>query len=157
MPLLLILLWFFLPIPSWMINRLTGKRIHPVLLYFLVTICGYLSFVSAAWLADIEMTAKMNSFDLDGDGGIGGDEMTPEAQEAMDDWANDTGRTLAPFIGGPVTAIFYLIQFVFLWAVDWILRRLFGRQIEPKVVTSSDHPNAPPSHDTGNPFQPPQL
>lgn len=43
--------------------------------------------------------------------GIGGIELSTEAEQAMDAWASDTGRTLAPIIGIPLTAIWYTVLF----------------------------------------------
>jgi hypothetical protein len=119
------------------------------MILFIVTFAiGYVLFVGCAWVADVAIERRMNSFDLDGDGGIGGDKLTPEAQEAIDDWASDTGRALAVFIGFPVSIIWAAIWLIPLFIVEWIVRRLIGKQ-NPEV-TSGEVRNRPV--DDGNPY-----
>jgi hypothetical protein len=115
---------------------------------------GYLLFASCAWAADVMLEQRMNRFDLDGDGGIGGDELTPEAQQAMDDWANDTGRRLAIFTGFPLSAIWAAICLIPLCMGELVIRRLINKR-NPEVTSEAtgDIPTRPP--DDGNPFSPP--
>ncbi len=155
----LMIVWFTLPIMSWFANLCFDKRIHPVLLYPLAAIVGYLILVSSVWMADAQLTAEMNQYDLDGDGGIGGDELTPEAERAIDEWASDTGRTMAPFLGVPLTAIWYGILFAFLFGGEWIIRKVF--MSEPTSPPPSPIPDSFSTTDTkqpaedGNPYRPP--
>ena len=147
----LMLLWAVLPLLAWFFRLFVPRRIHGILLYISTVAVGYFLFVGCAWTSDILLEQRMNSFDLDGDGGIGGDELTPEAQEAMDDWASDTGRTLAVFTGFPITAIWAAICLTPLCIGEWIVRRLIGRR-DAEVVGSEviERPS-----DDGNPYQAP--
>jgi hypothetical protein len=49
--------------------------------------------------ARIESDQVIASYDLDNDGSYSKEELTPEAQNALDDWASDTGMNLAPVTG----------------------------------------------------------
>jgi len=62
----------------------------------------------SVWCLDAEIEARMNSFDLDGDGSFSGSELTAEADQALDDWTSDTDRTFAPIVGVPLTVIWNL-------------------------------------------------
>ena len=87
---LLMISWFILPIIAWVGMLCTRRRLHPVLLVglcVLTMMVGYFALLTAVWIVDVQLEAHMNSFDLDGDGGIGGDELTPEAE------ARQTGMT----------------------------------------------------------------
>ncbi len=157
---LLSYIWIGLPVGAWLTNLLAGKRIHPALLYLMIVVVGYFVLVASVMALDAELEAKMNSFDLDGDGGIGGSELTPDAEKAMEDWASDTGRSFAPIIGAPLTLIWYSILFGLVFAGEWIVRSLFKKpKSEPEVISdippefeseeeelpTSDNPYRPPS------------
>ena len=122
----LILLWVGLPLMMWLFRLVVPKRIHLIILYIFTVVIGYFVFVGCAWASDVLLEQRMNSFDLDGDGGIGGDELTPEAQKAIDEWASDTGRTMAPIFGAPLTAIWYTILFSFLFGGEWVTKSLIN-------------------------------
>ena len=150
LPILLVGLWFGLPLLLWLARLLANRRIHGFLLYLGTVLVGYFVFVGSAWTADFVLEQKMNRFDLDGDGGISGDELTPAAEQAMDEWASDTGRTFAVFTGLPVTAIWAAICLSPLCLGEWAVRRLvFGQ----KSKGTPDACNPPPDH--GNPYTPP--
>ncbi len=121
---MLMLLWVVLPVVAFTANRLRRKPWHPAGLYVVTGITGYLLLLAVAYVADVELRAKMDSFDVDGDGGIGGAELTPEAQQAMDAWASDTGRTMVMFTGVPLSAIWYGIVFCALYAGECIIGKL---------------------------------
>jgi hypothetical protein len=147
----LILLWAGLPLMMWLFRLVVRKRIHVIILYIVTVFIGYFVFVGCAWASDVLAEQRMNSFDIDGDGGIGGDELTPEAQEAIDDWASDTGRRLAFITGLPVTAIWAVIWLTPLCVGEWIVRRLIGKQ--HPAVTSGEVLCRP--IDDSNPYVPP--
>lgn len=147
----LILLWAGLPLMMWLIRLVVPKRIHVIILYIFTVVIGYFVFVGCAWASDVLLEQRMNSFDLDGDGGFGGDELTPEAQEAIDDWASDTGRTFAFITALPITAIWTAICLIPLCVGEWIVKRLIGRrnrEVTPNEVLKR------PSHDS-NPYRSP--
>jgi hypothetical protein len=144
-------LWLFLPPTMWLLRLVANRRIQMLVLYLCTVVIGYFLFVGCAWAADTMLEQKMNSFDLDGDGAIGGDELTPEAQQAMDDWASDTGRTLAIFTGLPLTAIWAALCLIPLGVAEWIVRRLVSSR-KPEVTSgnTADHPL-----EDGNPYSTP--
>lgn len=47
----------------------------------------------------------LQGYDLDGNGGLNGNELTPVATQAMQNVAGDTGRAIAPLIGLVITPI----------------------------------------------------
>ena len=147
----LMLLWAGLPLLVWLLRLVSRKPIHAILLYIFTVVIGYFIFVGCAWAADVSLEQRMNSFDLDSDGGIGGNELTAEAQEAIDDWASDTGRTFAFITGLPVTAIWAAICLTPLCVGEWIVRRIIGRRT-PEATRSEGIIR--PSDD-GNPYQAP--
>ena len=59
----------------------------------------YVFLMLSVQATEIHLESKLYQFDLDGDGGFSGAEITPEMEKAMDDVTNDTGRTLAPITG----------------------------------------------------------
>lgn len=59
----------------------------------------YAFIVGSVRLSGYQIEQELNTFDLDGDGSFSSNEMTPEAKEAMDRFAHDTGRALAPITG----------------------------------------------------------
>jgi hypothetical protein len=122
---ILFFVWIALPLGAWMANLFTGKRVHPALLYVVTGLFGYFVLIASVWALDVQLEAKMNSFDLDGDGGFSGTELTPEAERAMDEWASDTGRNFAPFSGIPITAIWYTLLFAVVYGGEYLFRSLF--------------------------------
>jgi hypothetical protein len=135
----------------WLLRLVANRRIHILVLYLFAVVIGYFLLVGSAWVADIVLEQKMNSFDLDGDGGIGGDELTPEAQQAMDDWASDTGRTFAIFMALPLTAIWAALCLIPLGFGEWIVRRLISSR-NPEVTSGS---TAVDPLEDGNPYTTP--
>ena len=144
----LFFLWVTLPILAWIANLAVGKRVHPAILYFVTCIAGYFLLLATVWAIDAELEAKMNSFDLNGDGAFSGAELTPACDQAMAEWSSDTGRAFAPILGVPYTALWYTILFAFVFAGEWLFRICFLRTARgcspPKVgriEPPSDDPN----------------
>lgn len=50
-------------------------------------------------VARVESDKSIARYDLNGDGAYSQEELTPEAKDALDDWASDTGLNLAPITG----------------------------------------------------------
>jgi hypothetical protein len=146
----LLLLWAALPLMMWVLRLVGPRRVHVVILFVCTVVVGYFLYVGAAMTADVLIEQRMNRFDLDGDGGISGDELTPEAQQAIDDWASDTGRTFAFITALPVTAIWAAIWLTPLCAAEWIVRRhLRGRKSNVPTEQLIESPA-----DDGNPYKP---
>ncbi|MCA9214689.1 MAG: hypothetical protein KDB27_16570 [Planctomycetales bacterium] len=151
----LMFLWVAMPALVWGIRLVSRKRIHGALLYVLTVVVCYVLFVACAWTADVVLEQRMNSFDLDGDGGIGGVELTPEAQQAIDDWASDTGRTFAPIVGGPLSAFWAAVCMIPLCIGEWIVKRFIGRgKREDDSDGAADVLRNDPSSE-GNPYSSP--
>lgn len=144
-------LWLFLPLTMWLLRLVANRRMHILVLYLLAVVIGYLLLVGTAWAADIMLEQKRNSFDLDGDGSISGHELTPEAQQAMDDWASDTGRTFAILMALPLTAIWAALCLIPLGFGEWIFRRLKSSR-NPQVTSGS---TAVDPLEDGNPYSTP--
>lgn len=117
----LMLLWLALPLLACAANAMKSRSFHPFLLFLLNVVAGFLLLGAGAWVSDAHLHSEMNRFDLDGDGGIGGSELTPDAQKAIADWSNDTGRTMVIFIGMPLSATWTGICFVVLCVGKWIV------------------------------------
>lgn len=154
----LILFWGAFPLLAWILRFFIPMRIHGIILYIITLVVGYCLFVGCARVSDVVIEQRMNSFDLDGDGGIGGNEMTPEAQAAIDDWASDTGRTFAIFIALPLTAIWSAICLTPLCLGEWIVRRTIRSRNPDEAHEQPDEPknevvNRP--IEDGNPYLPP--
>lgn len=139
----LMLSFFGLPLLSYVANFLLHERIRPIPLYFLVAFIGYVFIVSAAWASDVYHTERMNSFE---------GQNTPEARAAREDWASDTGRTMAPVTGVPLSAIWTGLNFVVLYLCEWILRLLFSKPPKEESVVPDDDGTVA---EDGNPYRPP--
>ena len=118
---ILLFFWFVAPVPTFAVNLMRQKRLHAMLLYAITVLAGFVLAVAAAWMADLHLNAELDRLDLDGDGGISGAELTPEAQQVLDDFGNDTGRVMVIFTGIPLSAIWYAICFVVLYSGKWIV------------------------------------
>lgn len=121
----LMMCWLVLPPLALAVNATRRAQLHPLLLFAITVTIGFVLLVASAWASDRSLKAEMDRFDLDGDGGIGGTELTPDAQHAMDAWASDTGRTMVIFTGVPVTAS---------WAGFWFLCFHVGKWTIAAVV-----------------------
>lgn len=81
----------------------------------------YIFIVGSAELADYQLKQELDSFDLDGDGSFSSNEFTPEAEEAMNRYIQDTGRTFAPITGFIFSSIYAGLVFIFI--------RLFNKYV----------------------------
>lgn len=142
------------PLVSWVGNLFLPRRLHPVLLYVIVGIVGYLLLMTSVFALDSYLKSELYKFDLDGNGSFNETEMTQAAQQAMDDFTHDTGRTFAPIFGAPLTAIWVLINFAVLYCGEWIFRALtkLKKPTEPVEVENSNIQN-----DDLNPYRPPNA
>lgn len=121
---ILSIVWILLPVAAWLLNLCTGRRIHGLLLLLVTALAGYLLLLGTVAIVNAELDAEIERYDLDGDGGYSEDELTPAAQQALDEWASDTGRQFAPIVGIPLTAIWYTIVLGILYVGHWITVRL---------------------------------
>lgn len=138
-------------------NLGTGKRIHLAILYVLTGILGYVVLLMSVWALDARLEAEMNAFDLDGDGGFSGAELTPAAERAMEEWSSDTGRLFAPIFGIPITGIWYTILFAIVFSGEWIFRKCFNRKLKEPDKKANDDLIAETLPEDGNPFRSPNA
>lgn len=148
----LMFLWFATPLLAFLANLRRQQRRHALLLYAITIAVGFPLAVGAAWAADAHLRMALDRFDLDGDGSIGGEELTPEAQRALDEFANDTGRALVIVTGIPLTAIWSGLCLGLLFSAQWLLSKATG-----SASASSVPDNSVPRPESDNPYQPPQV
>ena len=148
------LMWMAWPVASWIGNLFLPRRLHPVLLYVVAGIIGYVLLVTSVFALDSHLEAELDKFDLNGDGGFDSSEMTPAAQQAMDDFTHDTGRTFAPIFGAPITAIWLLLNFAILYCGEWVYRTA-TKPRENNDATLPDGSRRP--NDAPNPYRPPNA
>jgi hypothetical protein len=83
-----------LAIQAWTVSFLAGSA------------CCYLLLLVSVKLFAMHDEARLHRFDLDGDGMFSGAEVTPAMEEAMAEFAADTGSGLAPITGLFVSPIY---------------------------------------------------
>lgn len=149
------------PLICWTVNAtLLRRRVHWALLFVLACLAGYLVLMTAVQAVETELDRELYRHDRDGDGMFSEDEMTPEAERAMDAVTSDTGRTFAPITGIPITFVWTAINFAVLAVVDWtgrfIWRSIRGADRGPD---SADAPKRGTRKELAvnpeNPYQPP--
>jgi hypothetical protein len=70
------------------------------LLSLLLSAAGcYVFTIIANEVYEIHLERELDRYDLDGDGSFSHRELTPRAEQLMDDLTSDTGRTFAPCTG----------------------------------------------------------
>ena len=120
---LVFFLWLALPILSWIVYRRCFPSKTGIVSVFIVTLLvGYGLYVGAIWILDKEYEDALNKYDLDGDGSFSNEEYTLEAQTAMKRLTNDTGRTFAPIVAGPVTFVWVSVWYSTLGVFTWMLK-----------------------------------
>lgn len=90
-----------LPIASsiWLIVRRRTKVGQWFLSFMITSVVCYVILLPSVWLRGIQLRNELAEYDLDGDGNMADEVMTPEMEQAMDNFFSDTGRTLAPITG----------------------------------------------------------
>ena len=141
-PKLIILAWYTLPIFAYIGVRCCSERAIRIPAILLTMVCGYVLVIATVVAADATDRSTMKTFDLNRDGRVEGSERTSEAERAIRNQGNDTGRALAPILGIPLTAIWYTVLFGLLFGGDWTFRKLFVRthippnpMVEPEQKT----------------------
>ena len=126
-PKLLMLAWYALPIFVYVGVRCCTKRAirTPAILWTMV--CGYVLIIATVVVANATDRSTMKTFDLKRNGTIEVYQHSSDADRAIIDQGNDTGRALAPILGIPLTAIWYTVLFGLLFGGDWVFRKLFVR------------------------------
>ena len=95
------ILMLALPIASSvrLVVRRRAKAREWLLWAVIIAAVCYVLLMLSVQITEIHLESKLNRYDLDGDGGFSGAEITPEMERAMEDVTNDTGRSLAPITG----------------------------------------------------------
>lgn len=154
----LTLMYASIPLVGWMLNVFAlNRRAHWLLLFMLCCLVGYVVLMFNVAAVNAELLRELDRYDLDGDGGFSDQEMTPDAQRAMNAVTSDTGRALAPVTGIPITLIWTTINFMILALIDRVCRAVMslfrrvgqseadGDPKPPVTVEQSDNPYHPPS------------
>lgn len=111
----LVLLLIMAPITFNFLNKklLNSKyTFDDISLLSLVSVFFFLIGINS--LSRYQAEAKLYSFDLNGDGGISGDEMTPAFYEAAQAWSDDTNIGVLIIFGLIFCAIYYKVLAVLL-------------------------------------------
>ncbi len=116
------------PLICWCVNACLGnRRIHWAILFVIAVIIAYLVLLAAVQAMEFALDVELYKHDLDGDRSFSESEMTEEAKLAMNRVTNDTGRSLAPITGVPVTFVWTSLNFIVLAIVESLGRRLWSR------------------------------
>lgn len=103
-------LLFITPIIANMIRH--KYRLSLLWIYPATSILCYLFIIGGAWATDEHLSAILQSYDLDGNGVLNDNELTPMATQAMQNVANDTGRAMAPMTGLIIAPIGVVVCFM---------------------------------------------
>ena len=71
------------------------------------------------WFIGVMYEIDLNKFDLDSDCLFSSDEMTADAQKAMDRVTHDTGRSFAPITAIPVSILLTSLFFPLYRLIGW--------------------------------------
>lgn len=146
------------PLICWGLNACLGKRrIHWAILFVITGIIAYLVLLAAVQAMEFALDVELYRHDLDGDRSFSESEMTDEAKRAMNQVTNDTGRSLAPITGVPITLVWMSVNFIVLGIVESLGRWLWSRFRRQKMELDQSIPFQTWSVplDTSNPYQPP--
>ena len=85
-----------------------NNRLNNFAIAFFSTLFFYVSIIGMVFIIRYLTKRELESFDLDRNGFIDNEEITPASRQAVENASHDTGLVMAPFIG-----IFYsIIYFV---------------------------------------------
>lgn len=103
-----------------------GKK--KLLLALMQIFVFYVSVLVEVSIYDYQLEKQLYSFDLNGDGVFSGSEITPEQEEAMINFINDTGRTFAPITGAIFSFMYFPFALVIECLIDFIIKRRMKKQ-----------------------------
>jgi len=102
------ILYAVLPVASWLICRAMFRtRKGWVAVFVSSVVAGSLLWIAGIHFIDVGYKNDLMRYDLNKDGGFSDAELTPDARAAMKQFANDTGRTLAPVVA-PIATTFWM-------------------------------------------------
>jgi hypothetical protein len=146
------------PLSMWLLNVfMFRRRIYPIILFTLAFLIGYVVLLMAVAALDAELDYELHRHDINGDGALSGEELTAEAERAMDAVTSDTGRNFAAVTGIPITFLWTTLNFTVIGVVDWLARAVIGLVSRyPRTKKVATVPANEITPDTGNPYQPPR-
>lgn len=103
-----------------------GKK--KLLLALMQIFVFYVSVLVEVSIYDYQLEKQLYSFDLNGDGVFSGSEITPEQEEAMINFINDTGRTFAPITGAIFSFMYFPFALLIECLIDFIIKRRMKKQ-----------------------------
>ena len=141
----LLFAWFSLPILVWGAMILAGRRVHSILVAVLCLasiIGGIFLLANYVWALDAQLLAEIDKYEPG----------TPEAQRASEEWASDTDRSFLLLFSPVVTAVWYGVLFLLLFAVQRAIRQMVSAKNTP-MHGKTDSETAERRGDDGNPYQ----
>ncbi len=118
------LLWLALPAVAWIANFFLPCRLHPAILFVSVGLTCYLLMTITILTEFSGYEREFTEFDLNGDGELDREELTPAAIDLQDKIAGDTGRVFGPIFAAPITVIWVTINFALLYAAEFGFKRI---------------------------------
>lgn len=123
---ILFILWLIVPFLGWRYRRCLGNNGAATFWAFgLTLLVGTVLYIGHIWAVEWELK---HAWDPDGNGQL--DNPTPEASEAMNAWASDTGRYVAAYFSFPVTFIWAGFIFALFAVATTIRQKLFPKNAE---------------------------
>lgn len=98
------------------------KSVTKIKAAVIITLLVYILALLSAWATDSYLQAVLYSFDVNGDGNFGGDEISPAQNQALMAVVNDSARRLAP-----ITALFFAPVYTAMCCGVYWLGLKFGR------------------------------
>jgi hypothetical protein len=109
-------------------------------------IAGTFILANYVWALDAQLLAEIDKYEPG----------SPEANRASEEWARDTGRSFLLLLSPVLTAIWYLVLFLFLFGFQWVVRQVFPDRNAPLHANTGSE-TAEQRADDGNPYRPPTV
>lgn len=106
----------------WAILVLNNKLFrgkHKIIFAVVSVALVYAVSVFQVSLIDTRFEKELYAFDLNGDGVFSGSEINPAQEAAMANFANDTGRAMAPITGAIFSVLYTAISFIIYFIASW--------------------------------------
>ena len=143
----LLVAWFVLPLLVWGAMLCVRRRVHPVLagvVCLVSVIAGTFVLANYVWALDAHLLAEVDKYEPD----------TSEARRASEEWASDTDRSFLLVLSPVLTAVWYGVQFLLFFGLQWVFRQLIpAGNASTDVKTDSDRVDR--QGDDDKPYQPP--
>jgi hypothetical protein len=86
-----------------------NNRLNNFAIAFFSTLFFYVSIIGMVIIIKFLTKRELESFDLDGNGFIDNEEITPASRQAVENASHDTGLAMAPFIGIFYSIIYFIL------------------------------------------------